>query len=371
MERYTVSYNIWKEAADQHLHWDIYEYPNGSTGKRIYLGAADVVYESFVSGDDVEDFDTLYGSRSEVVDQKDDAFVLLQMSTTFLRPHTSDGKPVISQWPTEGSRKNLLSVNWADKTTWWYDAARVVGEDAVCIDEGTWTQYELEHDHVIDTYHGKIFGEDFLTDHEDNTYRVQVLVDGEAKEENDPDTGTGDFEIDYENGIIHFNDPLYSEATVTVTYHYAQSSVWKLIPEEGKILECKGVEVQFSEDMSITTTAEFSFVGDAQFYAPEAVQAGQLDPDDKVPLTQPVRYKNMMNYCDEANGMFPVIPKTKNPDPTWRDMTQGILTFPWDYQALIPLRSSRGMEIHVRLLGDIPYKGEYATATFYCLSRDE
>ena len=35
---------------------------------------------------------------------------------------TADGKRIVSIWPTEGSRKTVITANWADKTTWYYSA---------------------------------------------------------------------------------------------------------------------------------------------------------------------------------------------------------------------------------------------------------
>jgi hypothetical protein len=40
--------------------------------------------------------------------------------------HTSDGLTRTAVEPTEGSKVTIMSPNWCDKTTWYYDSTRTV-----------------------------------------------------------------------------------------------------------------------------------------------------------------------------------------------------------------------------------------------------
>jgi hypothetical protein len=77
----------------------------------------------------------------------------------------------------------------------------------------------------------------------------------------------------------------------------------------------------------------------------------------------------MLDFQAESNGAMPVIPAIGG--PSWRGIRHPIIVFPWDYAALLTLSSAAGMEIRIKLLHDVPFGGEFGTATLYCLSEDE
>lgn len=283
-------------------------------------------------------------------------------------PKTSDGKPIYSTWPTEGTRKTFITGNWCDKTTWYQKAIRVVDEIANCSNPGVYTSYSVSHLNLIDCYHGKITQEDFLKDGAGNSFRVIVKVNDLQKTEQDPHTGSGgDYSIDYLNGAVTFLSPLQSGDVVKVTYHYQNGSEYVLKPEAGKSLKIKSAEVQFTKDVVITDTVKFQPYGLVDAFAPQlmpGVPSGTL-----IPLGNPVVYKTLMDYINEANGAYPEIEPMGG--GTWRNMAIGTVTFPWNYQAVTEIRSSLGMEIRIKLEHETSFSGTAATATFYCLSEAE
>jgi len=86
----------------------------------------------------------------------------------------------------------------------------------------------------------------------------------------------------------------------------------------------------------------------------------------KIPLGNPIVYKSMGDFQNEATRAYPTYPLLGG--SSWRGMTQGIVVFDWDYISSTVLRADTGMEVRLRLQHDVPFGGFYATATFYCTS---
>lgn len=262
----------------------------------------------------------------------------------------NDGQLVVAANAPHGTRNTIFTFNWCDKTTWYQDAARVVDETAT--DSGNHLTYTLAHEYVIDTYHGKLSGEDYLVDSNSNSYRVVVKVDGSTKTEQDPHYGTGgDYTVNYEDGEITFLSSQGS-STVTVTYHYAQSS--KFIVNPGVMdYELPRVEVQFTKDVIITDSVRF------QVTAP-------IGPGGtRIPVINPMVYKTMFDFINDCDGNYPVLPSFST--SSWRGLPQDILTIPWNYAAVIELIGANGMQLEVFLDHDEPFGGTSATGTFYFL----
>lgn len=275
---------------------------------------------------------------------------------------TSDGKPVVSLWPTEGTRKTVVTHNWADKTTWYQKSTAVLDESPAATTPGT--LYTLAHPYVIDTHHGKLWDEDNLG------YRVLVLVDGVPKVEQDPHDDAGDFLIDYVAGTITFTPPIDAGAVVMVSYHYAGSSEFVIAPAAGKKLQIRSVEAQFSVDVVLNDTVDFVAYGFVDVFAPQLLQSngGPLPSGTRIPLST-TRYKTMLDFQAESNGAMPTIPAIGGSG--WRGIHQPIIVFPWDYAALLTISSAAGMEVRMKLQHDTPFGGEFGTATLYCLSEPE
>jgi len=263
--------------------------------------------------------------------------------------------------PPAGSSIVIVSPNWCDKTSWYYNAKQVVGEQL--INRGDNKQYIAAHDFIIDVTHGKLFKEDVKL----QMYQPKVYVNGLERQEAPPDVsfyclGNGlgyDYWIDYRAGIVHFYEPLADTDVVTMDYWYATDSTFVIAPEPGKILRILRSEVQFSSDVCITDSVWFQ----AFAYDPD-------NPPNKIPVTSPVVYKTAFDYASEASGTYPMVAAFGG-SGTWRGIAVPILTYPWLYVTAKDLRSSLGLEIRIWLEHHREFRGSQATATFYCLIEDE
>lgn len=334
--------------------------------------ASEYVYLCHVTDSaEVADFESNHKASMDEVPSKKDAIALASVLSrqNKVLPRTDDGKEVVTVWPTEGSKITFYTPNWADRTTWFYRAERVVDEEAICDDPGTYTTYSVSHQNLIDAYHGKISGEDFLTDAQGNTYRVTVKVDDVEAVERDPHYGTGgDYTIDYVAGTITFLSALEETNIITVTYHYENGSEWVLAPEPGKVLKIRKVEVQFSQDLVLTDSILFQPYGPVEIWAPSLVD-NPYPAGTMLPLGNPDVLKTINDYINDANGAFPSIPAIGGDG--WRGTQVPTHIFQWDYQTVTDVRSSLGVEVRIKLQHDAPFGGSCTTATFYCLAEDD
>lgn len=256
----------------------------------------------------------------------------------------------VSQEPRKiGSGLICVTHNWCDPTTWYTQSVRVTGDTLE--DGGDGLTFASGHESWIDLTHGKIYREDLIS----ASYKPIIKVDGVVKAERDPwAVSGGDYQIDYAAGTVTF---FASQAgkTVTADYSYATSSLFIIAPTQGKRLWVEYSEVQFSADIDIRSTTHFQ----PWAYNPAS-------PPSKIPAAAPTTYKNLDNYIEEANGSYPVIPAMGGT----RGFAQARMTFPFHYPVVKELRSDFGVEIRVWLENDVPFGGEYGTATFYCTSYD-
>lgn len=278
-------------------------------------------------------------------------------------PRTSDLRERLATEKPSGSRATQVTFDWSDKTTWYPDSARVVGETpSEPVGE---TYYALAHASVIDLYHGKVFGEDNLKDASNNSYRVSLTLDGVAKSEVDPHTDTGDYEVDYKNGRILPRTFARGDGAVLVTYYYAQTSKFWVKPATGCKLVINEVECQFSNDIELLDTAVFQPRGLASEFAS---QLG-LPAGTKIPLGAPLKYKSMRDFYGDCMRAYPVYPPLGGSG--WRGLNVPSTVLVWDYTRTTDLYASKGMDIEVKLEHDCAYGGSFATVTFYCDSVPE
>jgi hypothetical protein len=299
-----------------------------------------------------------------------------------------EGRLEVSSYPSSASRVNLITHRWNDKTTWYTSSIKVseiapkeLNPDGTVYDSNvdTWTgkRFQLKHTHIIDVTHGKVFMENYTMSPEGGTYAVVVKINGVEVTEVDPDTEDGNWVLNYNTGVLTLNPNLLLTDTLEVSYHYATSSEFYLRPTPDKILELRSVEVQFTEDMSLKDTMIFESFGSVGAFAPQLIgqfkdaEGNRFAADDSILLKEPVEYKTLFDYANESNGVYPLIPGTANNNPTWRDSRNAIVTFPWNYQSVIPLSGAAGMFVRIRLLNNTPFEGEFSTATFYCYSKDD
>lgn len=284
---------------------------------------------------------------------------------------TDEGRRVVTAWPTEGNRTTIVTHNWCDRTTWYTQSVRVVDEIVDVEDPGIYTTYVLKHINVIDTYHGKLFSENYLKDAQGNSFRAIIKVNDVIKTEQDPHTASGgDYIIDYASGRIKFLSDLTDSDVVKAIYHYENGGTFTLKSITNKTLKIRKVEVQFTEDVVIRDTVEFNVYGYVDVFAPH------LTPDPYpsqtlIPLGEPIVYKTIMDYINETNGSYPVIDAigiTQNPVTDWRNNDKKTNIYTWDYLALTTISAGAGMEIRVSLSHNTNFLGKLATATFYCLT---
>lgn len=276
----------------------------------------------------------------------------------------------VSTYPPRVDRFNKVSHRWTDPTTWYTNAVLVEGEPLG--HAGDYQTYNVSQVNLIDMTHGKQWKEDSILSPDGTSYQPLVYVDGALKTETLAKYGESqdpsfkrDYTIDYAAGVVHFHEALTAGQSVTIDYYYATSSEFYVQPKEGRQIDLSRVEVQFTQDTSIRDTIHFFIEGYASVFAPDLVEQGLLQPTDRVELGAPATYKSFYDYCNEANGAYATIPYTTNANPTWRDSTSPVLTFPWDYQAVIQLRADQGLRIKVKLETDTPFDGTFCTASFY------
>jgi len=118
----------------------------------------------------------------------------------------------------------------------------------------------------------------------------------------------------------------------------------------GKILRVENSEIQFSSDIGMLDTIHFqAFVGD-------------------YPVGDPTTYKTLQDFVNEAIGVYPEVPAIGG---VARGLQQSHVVFPFQYKTIKELASSLGLSIRIWLEDDKAYSGEFATATFYCTSKNE
>jgi hypothetical protein len=289
-------------------------------------------------------------------------------------PITTSGRPQIGIYPTEGDFVNIITHDWCDPTTWYGQSVYVV--DEVAQNSGDNLTYTLAHQNIIDTFHGKLNMEDYLSDANGNSYRVTVTVNGVQKTEVDPHDGVGDFTVDYKAGKVTFNSALSSSDVVKVTYHYENGSMFTVKPKSGKVLYLKKVKVLFTENIEITDTIRFTPYGPVDNFAPQLVN-NPYPSGTMIPLSNGTVYKTMVNYLAEVSRNFDKVQDLGGGVGNWRASPVKTTLLEWDYPALQAIKSSLGMEIRMLLDHDTPYTGglsgkpAHGIACFECFVEDE
>jgi hypothetical protein len=328
-----------------------------------------IVHETRIFKDDVTGDLTAFETDFPVLNGRSVSATRLFVENNVELPHTADGKPVFSVFPTEGTRVTFVTHNWCDKTTWYPKSVRHENQAATPIAAGT--TYQLPHTYVVDLFHGKIFGEDSIRDSQGRAYRVAVEVDTgsgwASRTEKDPHNDVGDYFVNYASGVITFDPAIATDASVRATYYAATTSEFVIAPLPTKRLKIRSVEVQFTQDVVMNDTVDFVAYGYVDVFAPQymTTNGGPFPPGTKIPIST-TRYKTMADFQAESNGSKPIIPAVGG--PSWRGIHQPIIVFPWDYAALLSIDAAVGMEVRIRLQHDVPFGGELSTATFYCLS---
>lgn len=281
-------------------------------------------------------------------------------------PKSALGFPRVQLDPPEGSKLDLISINWCDRTTWYPNSVNV--EDEVLTADGLYETYSPATERPwVDVYHGK------LTDERDlhATYRVVVKVNDVVKTENSPDLEDEDFTIDYDTGKVTFNSALTDTDVVKATYHYATDSKWKIVPNSGRVIRVVAVELQFSTNVVMMGSILFTAYGLVDVFAPEMMgEPYNIPSGTKIPLESTV-YQTMQDIINEASLAYPEIPKMGGDG--WRGMKgpMQIFQWPWTERGSTDVFSKYGMELEVCIENDVEYEGDVAINTFYAISEVE
>jgi hypothetical protein len=313
-------------------------------------------------------FDSDYSQAQNDTDTTDFLTNYHTSSNQTVAPRLADGRIRVASEKTSVVRATLYSHDWTDPTTWYGSSVLITAETAT--DDGTHLNYATSKQTLIDSYHGKLTGEDYLVDSNNQSYRVSVYVNGTQKTEQDPHYGTGgDYTIDYKNGIIHFLAANQPTDVVTVTYHYMVDSSFIIKPNSGTNLSIDSAEVQFTTDIGITDTTTFQLYGIVDFFAPELVTSGAVPTGTVIPLGNSLNYKTMNDYQNDAQLSYPTYPALGG--SSWRGLNTPHVILSWNYQSALVIESASGMYVKIKLQHDVPFTGTAAAATFYCIVETE
>lgn len=343
-----------------------YYVPQGDGGYFLFAIGDSLFIESRIIGSETIkkfDFETNYKSNCTETYSGDDALILgnIANKVPLVQLRTSTGLVRTSSEKSDSSKQNFFSHNWADKTTWYTESTKVT--DEVAINSGDNISYNLAHSNLIDVYHGKIFGEDFLKDLNNSSYRVIIKVNDVVKTEQDPHYGSGgDYTINYDNGVITFLSELDIVDVVKATYYYAGGSGFYVRPDSGHKLNIIMAEVQFAKNIIMNDSIIFQPYGYVDVFAPQYV--GVIPSGTKIPLGDPVVYKTITDLQADAFRAYATYPAMSASN--WRGLSEELIIFDWDYTSSTPLRADYGMEIKMSLQHDCAAGGSYATASFYC-----
>lgn len=359
------SYTVWKEVV-QANSFIVYWVVDSSLSEQgtVYAGTDEYIYIARIVDDTWEDFNTVFpaGIRIDCSREGDALAKIIGVDSVRAGKYDGYGHQIATSAAPTGSRIDVISVDWCDKTTWYPESTRI--EDETLTDSGDGLTFNSVNGNWIDTTHGKITNENFLN----GDYVPVIKANGVVKEEDLPFGGDQkDFTVNYVAGSVTFHEA--PTTPVVATYSKANGSFYIIQPNEGTILRILVVEVQFAQNIVLTDAITFQPFGLVDVFAPH------LTPDPypsgtKIPIKDPTIYKTMLDYINEAAGSYPAIPASGG---THRGIANAIHIYRWPYaeRASTDLVSSYGMEIRVGLQNNVVFNGDHAVATFYGISENE
>jgi hypothetical protein len=284
-----------------------------------------------------------------------------------LEPPTMSIKPICDQI-------YIVTHNWGDKTTWYQEAIKVT-QKTLTRDGGDGRIYHSSEPNWIDASHGKLYMEDWVLSYGTSSfdfsdYKIIVTVDDVEKTESTIDSDAwpntdGDFYVDYENGDVKFDEDPGASAVVKATYYKvdpakstADQSRFTVKPESGHMLRIEKVEVQFTKGINLSDT----MVSAAFAPLPPTYEVGEV-PDSRA------MYKSFMDYLNEAQGNYPVVPSGFITGS--RGLNVDMIQLPWNWLGIKLLKSSQLAEIRMWLENGNVFTNGIATATFYCQTCEE
>lgn len=265
----------------------------------------------------------------------------------------------VSIYKAEGSSGTKVTHDFTDPCTWYSKAQKVEGK-VLTLDGAN---YSFGDTRIIDATHGRIYGEDSLTQTEMN-YKVelgQMMPDSRIYPAKVYDDGVllvedENYQINYLTGTLTLLGGYTVNGQLTADYYKATTNDFVLKPKSGKMMIIEHAELQLSTDCDMSYPISF----EVWVYHPD--QASY--PGLKIPY-QIITYKNMkdlLNACNRGTGVFPAMGGLNN----------DVVVLPFDYATVKPFRDSLGAELRIVPKDPTtPISGEWGTAAFYILSQDE
>jgi hypothetical protein len=242
------------------------------------------------------------------------------------QPKDSEGRPEVVTRNPLGTTQSFPSHNFCDPTTWFMGSTEVTGETATLARPGF---YVLAHKKVIDVTHGKIAFETPTL----NSYKAVVYDNGVELVEGQ------DYTINYDMGVLVLDGSYTANGAITVDYHYASSSTYRVTPDQAKgKLHLKRAEVQFSGDIRM-----------------KPIEQNILAGGFKV---ESLLFKNLDNFVDvgrQGTGTIEPVDTIKT----------GRWVFPFIYEPAIVLDPAFGMQLEFVLPAHEAMGGERGTVTIY------
>jgi hypothetical protein len=273
--------------------------------------------------------------------------------------------PVVHTRKPTGSRAYVFGVDFCDRKTWYVESVKVTDE-AVGTGDGATTVFNLDHgtnavadEAILDLTRGLITDDHLMAPPGGavGDYKPVVKIDGVEKTAREPyETTGGDYEINFDTGVITFYVAPGNTLAITATYYYVPASVGPLVvagPPAGKVWVIDKAEAQITADFTTDDWFTDTILMNV-FYAPLDL----ADPANEV------RYYNYGNLLDYSSGSFveyPVVAGTRGYNKTTR-------IFRWDYLTPITLAEDyelRAWTKHQRALG-----ATRATIVMYALEED-
>ncbi len=310
----------------------------------------------------------------------------------FLKPQFTWPKPA-----NIGDRLWEFAYVFTHKETWWHGSIRVEDE-IVGTGDGETKDFLLAHPFVIDLDHGLVSEERKIVPSQLGAqYKPIIRLDDVPAAEKkhgflffDPNAGSssssggdpfeerdrlvaaeyadvvdpdGAYCIDYKKGIISFHTPPAQDVEIKATYYYSPlgaGSEFYLEPPAGKVFLLTDVEIQYTEDLVLTDEVR---VGLQMYYPTLAPPPFRID----IPQSMGI-YKGVHDFVNWSRGSFPVIPKAGGPI---RGNKSPIIQLRFEYKSPVELYPSAGMRFKVWLPNHRPFRGSYASLTFYGVVVDE
>jgi hypothetical protein len=269
--------------------------------------------------------------------------------------YDNDGNLLTVNEPRPGEEKYFYVPNLCDKCCWYENATQVTNE--VLTNSGDNQTYNSVNPKWIDLTHGRVFKEDDIPNRAQ--YIPVIRVNGVPRVEHTWGLTDNDYAVDYDAGTVTFATPLAPGDVVDADYFYGNDSEFTIAAEAGKRLKVLYVEVQLTKDVEMTANINFEIWA----YDPN-------NPPNKI-MYKRETYKRLIDFFQESTGPFPVIPAFGGSPGNTRGIGSDVITIPFNYQAYRDLKSSQGTELRVTIDGNAEMGGEFANATFYCLTEDE